>query len=409
MIIGPCTVVTGGARPAIMHNAGVRVAGAHVAQVGPLANLASAHPDEMFWPARDRVLMPGFVNTHAHLARHLGRGLGIWTSEEWARFERTLSADDMRWAAAAALIEGLRHGVTTVCDFHRASSWRERTLEAVFSAARSVGVRVTSCYGAAEEDTAADRRAAVDACREAAEDLRARRDGRLCALVGVQPRTLGAVESMLQDALDAAGEHAAVHLDLALDTTPSERWAARTRWTGSFLPSLWAHAESAPKGLLAAAQERGDVLSAVGTGGSTALTSDFEVAWGSDSGINAPPLPDTGHAWSMGARADLYYRRLFVTGPRWAGRHFGRGLGEISPGAPADLVLVDYRPATELSSHTLREHLWTGLMRAPVSGAMVGGEILLDNGILVSADEREIAARARRCAKRIWRQMEVVV
>ena len=35
MIIGPCTVVTGGSEPAVIESAGVRVVGAHIAQVGP--------------------------------------------------------------------------------------------------------------------------------------------------------------------------------------------------------------------------------------------------------------------------------------------------------------------------------------------------------------------------------------
>jgi len=42
------------------------------------------------------------------------------------------------------------------------------------------------------------------------------------------------------------------------------------------------------------------------------------------------------------------------------------------------------------------------MLRAPVSGAMVGGDIVLDNGTLVNVDEREVAARAKECARRVW-------
>ena len=118
--------------------------------------------------------------------------------------------------------------------------------------------------------------------------------------------------------------------------------------------------------------------------------------------VNAPPLPDILHGWALGARAEAHYQRLFVNGARWAARLFGVGLGTITPGAPADLILVDYRPATEFSARTLPEHIWAGLLRAPVSGVMVAGEIVMDNGMLVTVDEREVAARARECAKRVW-------
>jgi len=132
---------------------------------------------------------------------------------------------------------------------------------------------------------------------------------------------------------------------------------------------------------------------------------EADVGWGSDASVNAPPLPDITHGWTLGARAEAHYRRLFVNGPAWAGHFFGEALGTLTPGAPADLVLVDYRPATEFSVRTLPEHLWAGLLRAPVSGVMVSGEIVMDNGVLVTLDEREVAIRARECAKRVWERL----
>src|SRR5512143_1854757 len=114
MIIGPCTVVTGGTKPDVLEDFAVRVVGAHISHLPPLHILTSAYPGETLWPARGRVLMPGFVNTHLHLARHLGRGLGLRTPAEWRRYDRALWSEDVLWSATSALAEGLRHGVTTV-------------------------------------------------------------------------------------------------------------------------------------------------------------------------------------------------------------------------------------------------------------------------------------------------------
>jgi cytosine/adenosine deaminase-related metal-dependent hydrolase len=133
------------------------------------------------------------------------------------------------------------------------------------------------------------------------------------------------------------------------------------------------------------------------------MVRDAEIAWGTDAATNAPPLGE--FAWSSGPRAEAHYRRLLVNGPRWASTFFGEGLGTIAPGAPADLVLVDYRPATEFSSRTLVEHVFAGLLRAPVTGVMISGEIVLDEGRLTRADEREVAERGRECAKRVWAHM----
>jgi cytosine/adenosine deaminase-related metal-dependent hydrolase len=402
MIIGPCTVVTGGTRPDVIEDSGVRVVGAHIAAIGPLHVLAAAYPDETLWPARGRVLVPGYINTHVHLARHLARGLGLSGPAEWRRYDRSLSPEDVLWSASAALLEGLRHGVTTVCDFHRSGACPDLSLSEVVAAAAQVGVRVATCYGACEHDSVVERRSAFEESLGFASEIARRHEGRLRGMVGVQARTLGGVDTMVREALDVAGGLLGVHVDLDLDLTPAERWHSRGGWRTQSLPTLWAHAESAPRGLLGELRERGDALTAVGAGSVAALVREAEVAWGSDAGVNAPPLPDAMHGRAFGAAAEAHYQRLFVNGSHWAASHFGEGLGTISLGSPADLLLVDYQPATEFSQRTFLDHLWSGMLRAPVSGAMVGGEIVLDNGTLVNVDEREVATRAKECAKRVW-------
>lgn len=405
MIVGPCIVVTGGREPHVIEDGGVRVVGGHIAQIGPAALLARSYPDETLWPARGRVLLPGLVDTHAHLARHLARGLALRTPAEWRRFDAALSPEDVTWSVTAALTEGVRHGVTTVADFHRSGSCVDLSLSEVVGAAGKVGVRVATCYGASEWDGETERRAALEESLGFASEIGRGRDGRVRAMVGVQAATLAGVERMVGEALALAGDRLAVHADLALDLTPAERWRAPGAWPAGGRPMLWAHAEAAPRGLLAEARERGDHLSAVGAGAVTALLRETELAWGSDAGVLAPPLPDTQQAWAFQASAEAHYQRLFVHGARWAETQFGEGLGTIAPGAPADLVLVDYRPATEFSQRTLLGHLWAGILRARVSGVMVAGEVVMDNGVLVHVDEQEVAARARECAARVWARL----
>lgn len=403
MIVGPCTVVSGGPDPVVLEDAAIRIVGSHVAQIGLAGSLAAAHPNDTLWPARGRVALPGFVNTHAHLARHLARGLGLRGAAEWRRYDRALSPEDVRWAVTAALAEGVRHGVTTVCDFHRSARCLDLSLSEVMAAAKRVGVRVATCYGASEEDTPAERRAAFEESLAFAGELAHERSHRWRGMLGVHATTLAGVDALLDQALEAAGDRLAVHVELGLDLTPAERWTGRRPWRDGGPPALWAHAESAPRGLLGAARERGDALTAVAPGAVAALAREVEVGWGSDASVNAPPLDEPG--WSRAGRDDARYRRLFVNGPRWAERQFGEGLGLLAQGAPADLVLVDYLPSTEFSARTLADHLGSGLLRAPVSGVMVAGEIVMDHGQLVTADEREVSQRARECARRVWARL----
>ena len=402
MIVAPCTVVTGGVTPKVYEDAGVRIVGSHIAQIAGAGDLARAYPDDTLWPARDRVVMPGLVNTHAHLARHLARGLGLRTPAEWRAYDRALSVEDVNRAVSAALVEGLRHGVTTVVDFHRSGACLDLSLSEVMGAAERVGVRVATCYGAAEDDTPLERRAAIDESVGFARELSAKRRGRLRGMLGVQATSLHGIETLLAEAMDAAHGNFALHVDLALDLPPAARWTRSETLPADALPVLWAHAERAPLGLLGVVRERGDALSAIGPSAAATLMRETDLAWGSDDGTNSPPLLERVPGPTM---AEAHYRRLFVHGARWAADHFGEELGVLSPGAPADLVMLDYRPATELSSRTLLQHLSTGLLRSSVSGVMVAGHVVMDNGVLVSVDEREVAARARECAARLWKRL----
>ena len=167
-------------------------------------DLARAYPDETLWPARDRVVMPGFVNTHAHLARHLARGLGLREPAEWRAYDRALSAEDVKQAVSAALVEGLHHGVTTVVDFHRSGACLDLSLSEVMGAADDVGVRVATCYGASEDDTPLERRNAIDESVGFAKELARKRQGRQRGMLGVHATTLKGIETLLAEAMEAA-------------------------------------------------------------------------------------------------------------------------------------------------------------------------------------------------------------
>lgn len=391
MIIGPAWIVTGGLEPRVIEGGGVRVSGAHIAQVGPIGPLASAYPDETVWPAGGRLLLPGLVNAHAHLARHLARGLGLEDGAGWERYDRALAPEDVRGAARAALVEGVRHGVTTTCDLHRSGSFVDFSLSEVAEAASQVGVRVVTAYAAHEDDPPGERRAAIDESLGLIAELRRLRQGRVEALLGMRARTPAGLARFLDDMEGQASAAVGVHVELVAVADPSSRWGDRAIERRS----LWAHAEHAWSGLQAELER----AKALAVGSPNALLVESPMAWGSDAGVNAPPA--LGRSGS-GADPRHYYRRVMTSGARWAEQVFGEGLGVIEPGAPADLILVDYHPATDIDSSTLYDHLAACLGRAAVSGAMVAGDIVMDRGVLVTVDEAEVAARARECARRVW-------
>ncbi len=74
--------------------------------------------------ARGNIIMPGFVNTHCHLAMTLFRGYGEnsnfnnWWLDYMRPLEDRLENDDCYYGAMLGMMELIKNGVTTVADFY---------------------------------------------------------------------------------------------------------------------------------------------------------------------------------------------------------------------------------------------------------------------------------------------------
>ncbi|HET9552036.1 MAG TPA: hypothetical protein VFP50_03645, partial [Anaeromyxobacteraceae bacterium] len=91
---------------------------------------------------------------------------------------------------------------------------------------------------------------------------------------------------------------------------------------------------------------------------------------------------------------------LWPGGARLAERFFGGAFGELAPGAVADLVVLEWRPAVPPPAVRQGELalLWA---EAPAAWVIVGGEVRLREGRLLGVDEPAVAARAREAAARL--------
>ncbi|MDR2890997.1 MAG: amidohydrolase [Alistipes sp.] len=93
---------------------------------------------------RGRLLMPGLVNTHTHVAMTLMRNLADdielmeWLHERVWPFESRLGAEEIAWGAKLGIAEMLLGGTTTFVDMY----WHEAAIARV---ARDMGIRAVLC------------------------------------------------------------------------------------------------------------------------------------------------------------------------------------------------------------------------------------------------------------------------
>jgi cytosine/adenosine deaminase-related metal-dependent hydrolase len=80
-------------------------------------------------------------------------------------------------------------------------------------------------------------------------------------------------------------------------------------------------------------------------------------------------------------------------------------VGELSVGAAADLVLLDYLPPTPLNSSNFPWHLIFGMDAHHVNSTMVAGRWLMRNRQLLTLDEERVHARTRELSQALWKQL----
>ncbi|MCK5828251.1 amidohydrolase, partial [Candidatus Bipolaricaulota bacterium] len=104
---------------------------------------------------------------------------------------------------------------------------------------------------------------------------------------------------------------------------------------------------------------------------------------------------------------DALYGLLFANNPAIARRLLGVDVGQLTVGAPADFVLLDYEPPTPLEAGNALGHLLfgTAVHSMRVTDSFVAGRPILRDSRFVDLDEEAIYAHAREQAASLWKRL----
>ena len=375
------------------------------------------------------VVIPGNACAHTHVYSALARGMPFELEPPadflqilqrvWWRVDRALDEDTVRAAALVGGMEALLAGTTTLVDHHASPNAIEGSLDLVADAFGSLGLRSVLCYEVTDRDGPERAAAGVEENRRfLATNRRPLARGMVGAHASftLEPETLAACVDV------ARGAEVGIHLHVAEDAVDErdcaerfgERVAERLARAGALdRRSLLAHGVHLDEretrlvrdaGATVAHNARSNMHNAVGR----APVADLErVALGTDGiggdlfeesrtaflrlredGLDAPP------GWPLARLAE---------GARLAGGIFGEpALGSIVPGAPADLVVLEYEPPAPLEGASLPGHWVYGLSSRNVRDVLVGGDVVVRDRRLVNLDQEELAAKAAVESSRLW-------
>src|SRR6202521_2302037 len=109
--------------------------------------------------ARDRLIVPGFVNAHYHSYDVLAKGLledmpfDVWALHSQPAYFGPRSRAELRIRTLLGALECVRNGITTLQDMNSLVPQDEETLDVILSAYAEIGIRVV--FSIAVRDVAA--------------------------------------------------------------------------------------------------------------------------------------------------------------------------------------------------------------------------------------------------------------
>ncbi len=316
------------------------------------------------------------------------------------------------------------NGTTTLIDHHASPNWIDGSLDVMAEALESLGVRSVQCYETTDRDGP---ERATAGLREN-ERFASRGRGELTrAMVGAHASfTLS--EDTLAACVDVARRTGVgIHVHAAEDG--SDQSDAVARFGKRVIPRLEGAGVLTEDAILAHCihldPSEAEAVRASGCGVAHNPTSNMNnavghadvgalgdrVLFGTD-GIGADMFAESKAAYFRARDADVYWPFGWplghvAEGAARAGRIFGEPmLGELTPGAPADLVVIDAHPPTPLHPGNLAGHWTFGFNARSVRDVMVAGRFVVKDRRLALVDHDEVAARGAEAATAMWERYQ---
>ncbi|MCL4274485.1 MAG: putative aminohydrolase SsnA [Anaerolineales bacterium] len=443
MLITNANIITWETPNRVLSNHAILIEGGRIKEIGMTRSLTTKHPKAKTMDAGGQYVMPGGICAHTHFYGAFARGMAIpgpapkdfpeILQKLWWPLDRSLDAEGVRYSALVCLVDAIKHGTTTLIDHHASPNFIDGSLDIIADAVDKSGLRGVLCYEVTDRDGVEKANAGINENVRFLKRLAADPHPRLAGTFGLHA-SLTLSGATLQACRAAAPEGTGFHVHTA--EHESDEYDSLQRSNMRVIDRLQKHNILGPKTITAhgvhfdaremeilketetwlSHQPRSNMNNGIGVAQiESMLRMGIKVCLGNDGFTNS--------MWDEWKTAYLLHkihhrdpRRMggydvqqmaIYNNSALAGVFFpDASIGQIVPGAAADLIFVDYHPFTPLTDGNLPWHIIFGFQQSMVTSTMVAGKFLMKNRELLTLDEAEIAARAREIAPRIWKKYE---
>lgn len=443
MLITNATVVTWETPNRVLPAHALYLAGDRILELGPSAELENLHPKTRRMDAGGQLVLPGGICSHTHFYGAFARGLAVpepapkdfpeILQRLWWPLDRSLLEEDVRCAALLGMVDAIKHGTTTLFDHHASPNSIDGSLDAIAEAIDRSGLRGVLCYEVTDRDGPAVADAGIKENVRFLRRLETSPHPRLAAMFGLHA-SLTLSGATLQACRAAAPASAGFHIHVA--EHEADEYDSLRKSNMRVVDRLQNHSILGPRTLAAhcvhvdareseilretgswvSHQPRSNMNNGVGTAPIESLTRmGVRVCIGND-GFSNCMWDEWRAAYFLPKLSERDPRRMdasqvigmgVTNGAALANTYFpAANIGQITPGACADLIFVDYQSPTPISADNLPWHIIFGFQTDMVTTTIVAGKVLMKDRELLTLDEGEISARARELAPRIWRRFQ---
>ncbi len=445
MLIKNAKLITWGKENKILDGYAIYIDGDKIAEIAPEKELVQRYPNAVPVDAQGQYVMPGNICGHTHFYGAFARGMAISgdapknfpqiLDKLWWKLDKALNEDDVRSSAEVCLVDAIKHGTTTLIDHHASPNFIDGSLDVIADVVDKAGLRASLCYEVTDRDGEAKMQAGIDENVRFIKRLQNQGHARLAASFGLHAGLTLSNETLdkCAAALPAGSGfhiHAAEGLADQDDSLAKSglRVIDRLEKHGILGEKSIAvhcvHVDAKEIGILADTgtwvthQPRSNMNNAVGVAPvESMLRAGVKVGLGNDGFSNT--------MWAEWKAAYLLHKSAHGDPRRMGGYDVTQmavennaalakvffpdaPLAELSVGAYADLIFVDYQPFTEMTAGNLPWHILFGFHESMITTTIVGGKMLMKNRELLTMDEAEIAAKTREASAKTWKRYEAM-
>jgi putative selenium metabolism protein SsnA len=440
MLITNATLITWETENRVLESHAILIEGDRIQDIGPNNELLSKYPDEQKLDARGQYVMPGNICAHTHFYGAYARGMAIpgpapkdfpeILQKLWWPLDRSLDTESIQYSVLPCLVDAIKHGTTTLIDHHASPNAIDGSLDIIAESVEKSGLRAVLCYEVTDRDGEAKMKAGI---QENVRFLKRTKSTLLAGTFGLHA-ALTLSDASLDLCRQSVPDDVGFHIHTA--EHESDEYDSLNKTGLRVIDRLHKHGILGPKTITAhgvhfdareiellvetgtwlSHQPRSNMNNGVGVAPvESMMRAGIKVCLGNDGFSNA--------MWEEWKAAYLLHKVHHRDPRRMNGYDVQQmaiynssaltnvffsaaPIGQLVPGAYADILFVDYHPNTPLSAVNLPWHIIFGFQQSMVTTTIVAGKVLMKDRELLTLDEKEIGAKAREIAPKVWERYQ---